>query len=305
MGDITTRRVDANGLRFEVDECLPEGGGGRRLALCLHGFPESKFSWRFQLPMLARLGYIAWAPNLRGYGGSSRPQGIAAYDIENLVGDVEGLIAAAGAEETVLIGHDWGATIAWQCAFRKIDTLTRLVIMNVPHPRRLGEELRTNPKQMRKSWYIAFFQLPKLPEWFLTRRDAKAVGDAFYEMAVDKTRFPDEVLRHYRQNVLLPGAATAMVNYYRAMRKAGRRFVAPDSRTVTVPTLIIWGEEDAALENSLVPGTERYVPDLTVRYLPGVSHWVQQEAPETVNAMLEALLTDQPVPEAPKRQRIA
>ncbi|MCC6918787.1 MAG: alpha/beta hydrolase [Alphaproteobacteria bacterium] len=287
MSGIVTRTVQANGLSFEVDEA--DGGDGSRLALCLHGFPESKFSWRYQLPLLARLGYRAWAPNQRGYGGSSRPKGVAAYDIDNLVADVEALIAASGAKETLLIAHDWGAIIAWHCAMRRIRTLTRLVIMNVPHPSRFAEDIRKNRKQQRKSWYVAFFQLPRLPEWFLTRKKAKAVGEAFRGMAVDKSRFPEEVLEHYRANALLPGAATAMVNYYRAARKAGRR-MWPEPGTVDVPTLIIWGEEDSALEKSLVPGTERFVKDLTVHYLPGVSHWVQQEAPEKVNEILEGWL---------------
>lgn len=298
MSDIATRRIDANGLSFEVDECLPDGDATGPLALCLHGFPESKFSWRHQLPVLADLGYRAWAPNLRGYGGSSRPKVVAAYDIDRLVGDVEGLIAASGATETVLIGHDWGALIAWHCAMRNIDTLTSLVIMNVPHPSRYSEDIKTNPKQLRKSWYIAFFQLPKVPEWFLTRRGAAAVRDVFADTVIDKGRFPEGVLQHYCDNALLPGAATAMINYYRALARAGRRFRAPDPARVSVPTLIVWGEEDMALEKSLVPGTERFVDDLTVLYLPGVSHWVQQEAPETVNAMLGAWLTGQPVPEA-------
>lgn len=294
---LVTRRIDANGLSFEVDEIAPAGGQTGRLALCLHGFPESKFSWRFQLPLLASLGYLAWAPNLRGYGGSSRPKGVAAYDIDKLVADVEGLIAASGASETLLIAHDWGAIIAWHCAMRRIKTLTRLVIMNVPHPARFAEDIETNPAQKRKSWYVAFFQLPWLPEFALTRNGAKAVGEAFVGMAVDKSRFPEEVLEHYRANARQPGAMTAMVNYYRAAWRARKRML--DGRnTVEVPTLIVWGKEDAALEASLVPGTERFVPDLTVRYLPGVSHWVQQEAPETVNQMLEAWLTDRPVPEA-------
>jgi pimeloyl-ACP methyl ester carboxylesterase len=290
MVDIVTRRIQANGLEFEVDEA--KGGDGSRLALCLHGFPESKFSWRFQLPLLADLGYLAWAPNQRGYGASSRPKGVSAYDIDNLVADVEGLIAASGAKETLLIAHDWGAIIAWHCAMRRIKTLTRLVIMNVPHPRRFAEDIRKNRAQQKKSWYVAFFQLPWLPEWFLTRNQAKAVGDAFHGMAVDKSRFPDEVLRHYRDNALQPGAATAMVNYYRAARKAGSKRMAPEPGTVDIPTLIVWGEEDSALEKSLVPGTERFVKDLTVRYLPGVSHWVQQEAPEKVNAILEEWLAN-------------
>lgn len=294
---ISTCRVQANGLSFELDECLPPSRSTEKLALCLHGFPESKYSWRHQLPVLAQLGYRAWAPNQRGYGASSRPDGVAAYDIDNLVADVEALIAASGAKETLLVAHDWGAIVAWHCAMRKIKTLSRLVIMNVPHPVRFMEDIRTNKKQRRKSWYVMFFQLPWLPEWMLTRRRAKAVAGAFYDMAVDKSRFPAPVLDHYRANALIPGAIKAMVNWYRAARKAGDR-MAPKEANVEVPTLILWGEEDGALEKSLVPGTERFVPDLTVRYLPGVSHWVQQEAPETVNAMLAAWLTGRAVPEA-------
>lgn len=294
---ITTRMVAANGLSFEVDECLPEGASDTApLALCLHGFPESKFSWRFQMPVLAGLGYRVWAPNLRGYGGTSRPKGVAAYSIDNLVADVEALIGASGAKETLLIAHDWGAIIAWHCAMRKIKTLTRLVIMNVPHPSRFMEDIKTNKAQRKKSWYVAFFQLPFLPERMMTRRGAEAVGNAFLVMAVDKSRFPEPVLAHYRANALIPGAMTAMVNYYRAAFR-NRARMAPADPTVTVPTLIVWGEEDAALEKSLVPGTERFVPDLTVRYLAGVSHWVQQEAPERVNAVLEAWLTGKTPPE--------
>lgn len=297
--NVVTRRIEANGLSFEVDEIAPQGGPAGRLALCLHGFPESKFSWRFQLPLLAKLGYLAWAPDLRGYGGSSRPKGVAQYDIDKLVADVEGLIAASDATETLLVAHDWGAIIAWHCAMRRIRTLTRLVIMNVPHPARFMEDIATNPKQRKKSWYVAFFQLPWLPEFALTRNRAKAVGQAFLGMAVDKSRFPEAVLEHYRANARRPGAMTAMLNYYRAAWRSRDR-MTPAQNTVEVPTLIVWGEEDSALEASLVPGTERFVPDLTVRYLPGVSHWVQQEAPETVNAMLEAWLTGAPVPEAPR-----
>ncbi len=296
---ITTRMIEANGLTFEVDELLPPDGATDRLALCLHGFPESKYSWRFQMPLLASLGYRVWAPNQRGYGASSRPKGVAAYDIDHLVADVEALIAASGARETLLVAHDWGAIVAWHCAMRRIKTLTRLVIMNVPHPTRFMEDIATNKIQRRKSWYVAFFQIPWLPEWTLRRNGAKAIGDAFLGMAVDKSRFPEDVLAHYRANALRPGALTAMVNWYRAARKGGRAKMAPPQNRVEVPTLVVWGEEDKALEKSLVAGTKRFVPDLTVRYLPGVSHWVQQEAPETVNLMLEAWLTGRPVPEAP------
>ncbi|ACB94352.1 alpha/beta fold hydrolase [Beijerinckia indica] len=291
---VTTRLIEANGLIFEIDECLPANGDTRKLALCLHGFPESKFSWKHQLPLLGTLGYRAWAPNLRGYGGSSRPKSVGAYGLDHLVADVEGLIAASKAEETLLIGHDWGAIIAWHCAMRKIRTLSRLVIMNVPHPTRYIEEIAVNPAQRRKSWYVLFFQLPRIPEFVLTRNKARAISGIILKMAVDRSRFPAEVLDQYRANALIPGAMTAMLNYYRAAFRAGRKAMAPSQNRVEVPTLIIWGEEDGALEKSLVFGTERFVSDLTVRFLPGVSHWVQQEAPETVNAILRAWLTHVP-----------
>ncbi len=293
MLPIETRFVEANGLRFETDMC----GEGERLALCLHGFPESKFSWRYQLPLLAELGWKAWAPNQRGYGNSSRPEGIAAYRVDHLIADVRGLIAASGAKETMLVAHDWGAIVAWLAAIGEIPTLSRLVIMNVPHPACMARELRTW-RQLKKSWYVFFFQLPWLPEKALTRDGAEAVGRAFHGMAVDKSRFPPEVLKHYRDNASIPGAMTAMVNWYRAAVRAGSKVMNPQPGTVGVPTLMIWGEEDSALSKETTFGTDAYVPDLTLRYLPGVSHWVQQEAPEAVNAMMRAWLSGERVPEA-------
>ena len=288
---IRTAMVDANGLTFEVDQC----GDGGRFALLLHGFPESKFSWRYQMPLLASLGYTAWAPNMRGYGKSSRPQGIAAYHIDSLVADAAALIDAAGAKETLLIAHDWGAIVAWQLAIRKTRPLSRLIIMNVPHPACLARELRTW-KQLRKSWYVFFFQIPWLPERILTTKSAEAVQRAFSDMAVDKSRFPVAVTDEYRRNALEPGAMTAMINYYRAAMRAGEAAMNPKPGAVDTPTLLIWGEEDTALDKATTLGTDAYVKNLTLRYLPGVSHWVQQEAPEKVNAMIAAWLKDQPVP---------
>lgn len=288
---ITTAFVKANGLTFEVDQC----GTGEKFALLLHGFPESKHSWRFQLPLLAQMGYRAWAPNLRGYGKSGRPGAVADYHIDKLVADVAGLIDASGAKETVLIAHDWGAIIAWHFAIRQVRPLSRLVIMNVPHPACLARTMRSWA-QLRKSWYIFFFQLPWLPERVLGARGAEAIGKAFTEMAVDKSRFPAAVIQEYRRNALEPGALSAMVNYYRAAIRAGSKVMVPLPGTVDVPTLMIWGEEDTALGKETTYGTEELVKDFTIRYLPGVSHWVQQEAPERVNGMLAAWLRGEPVP---------
>jgi pimeloyl-ACP methyl ester carboxylesterase len=285
--------VEANGLRFEV----MEEGAGDRLALCLHGFPEHAFSWRHQLPLLARLGYRAWAPNLRGYGNTTRPPNVSDYRMDALLGDVAGLIDASGAKEVTLIAHDWGGAIAWMFAIRKVRPLARLVVMNLPHPACFMEGLKTWA-QLRRSWYVFFFQIPDLPERIFGRNGAAPIGDVFRDMAVDKSRFPDEVLEVYRANARQPGALNAMINYYRAAVRGG---AVPEARegwpTVEVPTLMIWGEEDAALGKELTYGTGRYVRDLTIRYVPRCSHWVQQEQPEIVNAILEAWLKDEPVPE--------
>ncbi|MBI1238786.1 MAG: alpha/beta fold hydrolase [Alphaproteobacteria bacterium] len=287
------RHVAANGLSFEV----LEAGDGDRLALLLHGFPELNYSWRYQIPLLVSLGYKVAAPNLRGYGGTSRPKGVAAYHIDRLVEDVSALIDHYAPKETVLIAHDWGAIIAWHVAIRKARPLAKLVIMNVPHPACAMRELRTWA-QLKKSWYVFFFQIPWLPEWVFRRNGGQAIGQAFSGMAVDKSRFPQSVLAVYRSAAAEPGALTAMINYYRAAMRAGSAVMNPQPGTVETPTLMIWGEEDSALGKETTYGTENYVSDLTLRYLPRVSHWVQQEAPETVNAMLEAWLTGAKVPEA-------
>jgi pimeloyl-ACP methyl ester carboxylesterase len=288
---IAHQTVHANGLRFHVATC----GDGDRLALCLHGFPECWYSWREQMPLLARLGYRVWAPDLRGYGDSDRPAGLQAYAIERLMDDVAALIDAARPRATVLLAHDWGGVIAWYFAMRRLRPLERLVVMNAPHPAPMERELR-RWRQVSRSWYALFFQIPWLPERLLSAFDYRAIRRAMLDSAVDKRRFPEAVQRVYRDNAARPGGLTAMLNYYRALVRGGggRRQRELGYPTIDTPTLLIWGEEDIALTKETTYGTERYVPNLTVRYLPGVSHWVQQEAPEAVNAVLEAWLTDRP-----------
>lgn len=283
MSAIKTRRIEANGLTFDIDEC----GEGDAVALCLHGFPESRYSWRHQLPVLADLGWRAVAPDQRGYGDSSRPVGKAAYRIENLVADAEAMFDALGAKRRLLIAHDWGAIVAWALAMETKRPLDGLVIMNVPHPAVFQQVLGKSLSQLKKSWYVFFFQLPWLPEAALTARGARAIGEAFRGMAVDKSRFPDEVLAHYQENALKPGAMTAMVNWYRAnFSGALARWAPGQAPVIESPTLMVWGEEDAALGLELTEGYGPYVRDFTLRRLPGVSHWVQQEAPDAVNALL-------------------
>lgn len=297
---IRTERVRANGLDFHVNAC----GEGDRLALCLHGFPEIGYSWRHQLPALAELGYQAWAPDLRGYGQSDRPKGLDAYAIEALMEDVAGLIDASGARSTILLVHDWGGMIGWHFATRKIRPLERLIVMNIPHPasgrRPSGQRRRTTLKQLGRMWYVLFFQLPWLPELALGARGYQMIDRTFRDIASDPAAFPEEVLAVYREAAARPGARTAMINYYRGLIRGGgfRRQAALGYPVIETPTLMLWGADDPVLVPSTTDGTDRFVKDLTLRFLPGVSHWVQQEAPETVNRLMSAWLRGEPVPEA-------
>jgi pimeloyl-ACP methyl ester carboxylesterase len=285
---IRSEKISANGLRFHV----LAAGEGQRLALFLHGFPELAFSWRHQLPLLAEHGYLAWAPDLRGYGRSDRPVGREEYAIEKLMDDVAALIDASGARETLLIAHDWGGVIAWYFALRRLRPLSRLAILNLPHPACMERALSHGFRQRLRSWYVLFFQLPWLPELMLGARGAEAVGRAFRDMAVNKGRFPDAVLDVYRRAALEPGALTAMLNYYRALVSGGgaRRQRSLGYPVIDTKTLVIWGEQDTALGVDTLEGIEAYVPNLELHRLPDASHWVQQDAPEKVNAILRAWL---------------
>lgn len=268
----------ANGLEFACDVA----GTGDDVALCLHGFPESRFSWRYQLPFLAAQGWRVVAPDLRGYGQSSRPIGKAAYHIDHLVDDVVGMFEALKPRRRLLVAHDWGAAIAWVVAMRRAVDLDGLVIMNVPHPTVFGDLIKHYRPQQLKSWYVAFFQIPWLPEYLLRQNRAQGVANAFLNMAVNKAMFPPEVLEQYRQNALIPGALTAMINYYRANLSILDEAAPP----IEIPTLMLWGEEDKALDLKLTEGYDRHVRDFTLVRFPNVSHWVQQEAPDAVNAAL-------------------
>ncbi len=270
--------LKANGLDFACDVA----GAGDDVALCLHGFPESRFSWRYQLPVLADAGWRAVAPDLRGYGDSSRPAGKAAYHIDHLVDDVAAMFDALKPRRRLLVAHDWGAIIAWVVAMRRAVPLDGLIIMNVPHPAVFDRVLRAGWVQRRKSWYVGFFQIPWLPEAMLRANRAEGIARAFAGMAVDTSRFPPEVLDVYRRNALQPGALTAMINYYRANLGILKERAPP----LEVPTLMLWGEEDTALDISLTEGYAGHVNDFTLRRFPNVSHWVQQEAPEAVNAAM-------------------
>jgi pimeloyl-ACP methyl ester carboxylesterase len=254
--------------------------GSGPLIVLLHGFPEFWYSWRYQIPFLAEHGYTVVAPDLRGYNETDKPQ--TGYDVGTLTRDIAGLIKGLGQQKAIIVGHDWGGALAWAFAAAYPHMTERLIVMNAPHPQAMMREFRTL-SQLRKSWYIFFFQLPWLPEYILLRNNANEIGRMLRGAAFQKSVFPREVTAKFQQAMSKPGAMTAALNYYRQVFRR-RPVSSNDPRArITAPTLLIWGEQDIALGIGLTKGLEQWVGDLQIRYIPDSGHWVQQEQPEKVN----------------------
>ncbi len=297
---LSFRQIVANRLSFQV----AMAGTGDRLLLCLHGFPESAVSWRYQIESLAQAGYRVWAPDLRGYGGTSRPTGIEAYRIESLMDDITGLLDTAQVQRAILVGHDWGGIIAWYYAMRYADRVEALAIVNAPHPACFEREV-THWRQLWRSWYMGFFQIPWLPEVVLSAGHGYLIGKIFDRMVIRREHMPSEIVELYRRQACEPGALTAMVNYYRAALGGGgglrqRKLGYPK---IDVPTLVIWGFQDQALGARNLDGLSEFVQDLTVVTMADAGHFVHEDKPEQVtreiltwleNHMHTELLSPQP-----------
>lgn len=277
-----------NGLRFH---CVTAGKGepGKPLVLLLHGFPQDWYCWRHQIPAIAAAGYSVVAPDQRGYGETEKPSRVRDYRLESLVADAKGIVEAFGASKVIVVGHDWGAAVAWAFAWTHPEMVEKLVVLNVPHPGKMAEALRTNLRQVRRSWYMFAFQLPWLPEWALTRRGAANVARMMRGMAHRKEAFSKEDLEHYKAAMLRPGAARSTVAWYRAALRrplAGMRMGRTGkkgSTKVHAPTLVIWGEDDTALGKELTYGLDRWCKGpLRIEYVKDCSHWVVEERPEDV-----------------------
>ncbi|MEX2080899.1 MAG: alpha/beta hydrolase [Dehalococcoidia bacterium] len=262
--------ADINGIRMHY----VEAGQGEPVVF-LHGFPESWYSWRHQLAALQH-HYHVIAPDLRGY---NETEARGPYDTETLQDDVEALIRHLGHDGAHIIAHDWGGMIAWLLAIKRPALVRSLVVCNLPHPEAFRKNSRSF-RQLRKSWYVFFFQLPWLPERFLRRDDYRNLARVLIRDCRPGTFTRDDVkhfLESWRRQGLGPG-----VNWYRALLRKGTGVPSPVP-TVTAPTTLIWGENDRALGKELNDGTEDLVTDLTVHFLPNASHWVQQEEPALVN----------------------
>jgi len=283
---VAHRYADLAGVRLHYVEA-----GEGPLVVLLHGFPEFWFSWRFQIPALAVAGFRVVAPDMRGYNLSDKPEGVESYALERLARDVERLIPALGEERAVVVGHDWGGIVAWAVAILHPERVEKLGILNVPHPERLSRGLRT-PRQLLKSSYAFFFQLPWLPERLIRAGDFAILRSVFRNDPVRTGTFGEEDIDRYVEALLRPGALTAAINYYRALARRAPAVARVLRRRVEAPVMVIWGQRDLFLVPELAAPDPAWVPDVRVERLPDASHWVQQDRPEKVNALLLDFLKD-------------
>jgi pimeloyl-ACP methyl ester carboxylesterase len=284
--DLRERYIETNGVRLHVVEAGPANGP---MVLFLHGFPEFWYAWRKQLPFFAEKGFLAVAPDQRGYNLSDKPAGIAAYGIDELAKDINGLIDAYGQRQVYLVGHDWGASVAWWTAIKYPDRVKKLVILNVPHPKVMARNVFKNTLQMQRSWYIFFFQIPGAAE--------KLAAETDYEWVLEMVRtsanpgaFTPEELEEYRKVFQRPGAFTAMVNWYRAMVQT--RQEAPKSFDVTMPMILMWGEQDVSMLSQMADESMPFCKQGKLIKMPGVSHWIQHEQADKVNTLIEGFIRE-------------
>ncbi len=265
-----------------------EAGEGPAVVL-LHGFPEFWWSWRFQIPALLDAGYRVIAPDMRGYNLSSKPKGVKNYRLEALAQDVARLIEACGEERAAVVGHDWGAAVAWTAAMLHPDRVERLAILNVPHPDRFLSGL-WRPRQLRKSWYMFALQVPGPPSRIVQRVVFDWIKGHFRKDTSWPGAFTDRDIERYEEAMAHPGALTASTNYYRALFRSSPAQSRKQLRKIEAPVLVIWGEKDRYLGPELAEPDRFWVPNLRVERLSDASHHVQLDAPETVNRILLGFL---------------
>jgi pimeloyl-ACP methyl ester carboxylesterase len=285
MTTITNGYAAVNSIRLHY----AESGSGDRLVILLHGFPEFWYAWQKQLIALSEKFHVV-APDMRGYNLSDKPSRVEDYRIDKLVADVIGLLDHFGAKQAAIVGHDWGAGVAWAIAQKYPERVSRLAVLQVP----LQAAWRANLtlKQFMRSWYMFFFQIPRLPEWLIARQNFRAIERTFQEKVGRKNSFTQQDLERYKEAVRQPGALTAAVNYYRA-NLFDRLLVRNQTKDkqgvgrIQVPTLFIYGEQDFAIIPATVRDLEKYIDaDYSEVRIPDSGHWVQNEAPEEVNAAL-------------------
>jgi pimeloyl-ACP methyl ester carboxylesterase len=278
--ELAHRYADLGDVRLHYVEA-----GEGPLVLLLHGFPQFWYQWRHQIPALVEAGFRVVAPDMRGYNLSDKPHGVRAYRIELLARDVKRLILACGERTASVVGHDWGAIVAWTVAMRYPGRVGKLAILNVPHPARFLDGL-LSPGQLLRSSYVFFFQIPRLPEEVIRAGDFALLRFVLRRDPVRPGTFTTEDIERYIEAMAQPGALTATLNYYRALLRNPQE-TRVLLRRIEAPVLVIWGERDRFLSQRLAEPPRLWVPNLLrVERLPDASHWVAEDRPLEVNTLL-------------------
>jgi pimeloyl-ACP methyl ester carboxylesterase len=259
------------------------GDRGGPPVLLLHGFPEYWYGWRHQLGPLVDAGFHVVALDQRGYNTSDKSPNIADYNLDLLAADIEAVITGMGWERAAVVGHDWGGVVAWWLGATRPRCVSRLAILNAPHPVVMRRALRTDPLQMLRSWYAFVMQVPGIMEWAARRRNWEGMFRGMQQSSRPGT-FTDEDFPHYREAWSQPGAIRTMIHWYRAALRA--RPTIPADVRVHVPTLVLWGAKDRFIRLKYAAKSVAMCDDGRLEVFEEATHWVQHEEPGRVNGRL-------------------
>lgn len=273
-------RIHNGDIQLDVRAAGPAWG---EVVVLLHGFPECWNTWRHQIGPLTAAGYRVYVPDMRGYGHSSAPKDYRRYALDELITDIEAIRQHSGREQIHLVGHDWGAAVAWWYAIHHESALLSLSILNVPHPVAFLNTLKSSPLQMLKSWYIFFFQLPWLPEWLLRRSDFAILKTMLQKSSLPGSYTQEDMIQ-LTHTWAQPGCARGMVNYYRAMLRMIR--IPENDGRLLVPTRILWGEQDIALSLPMAKASLDYLSAGELVTYPDATHWLAHDKPQQVSEQL-------------------
>jgi len=268
---------------------VSHGPRDKPLMILIHGFPEFWYSWRHQLTAFGD-NYRVIAYDQRGYGESDKPGRISDYSIDKLTLDVKDLIEFLGYSKAVVVGHDFGGAVAWSFAARFPEHAEKLIALNFPHPNAFQNHFENDRGQFLKSWYMFFFQLPYLPEWFLKLNDFNFLSQVFTGKSAGCRRgqITSLDMDAYKYTFAM-GGFTGPVNFYRAAMQLAKSSQA--KKPIKAPILLIWGENDAYLSKEMAVNSERFCEDFRLKFIEPACHFVQQDYPEEVNKVMRAFLS--------------
>jgi len=272
--------LTVNGVRLHYVEAGPRD---TPLILFLHGFPEFWYSWRHQLKHFQKEYHVV-AIDMRGYGDSSKPAGVNNYTMDHLVEDVRALVLALGVQRFHLVAHDWGAAVGWSFAALHPQMLLSYTACNLPHMSSLREQQQGSLEQMLKSWYILFFQSPLIPELSSMSNDMELIVGALKDANLHKDEELVEAFKYAFRDFKTWNRA---INFYRGALSPQNTSFNTLLQKIKVPCMIVFGTGDKYLSVAAARGSAKFCSDFRLELLEGVSHWVQQEQPERVNALIE------------------